>query len=394
MGSIYTTTIEGLTKAQVWLPLNTSGMFDSDVNFYKIDLPLFVNNSDSPAVWSFVQAGEFEDEMLSGILRHGSLGWRLQVSFNPAYMTADEYRDLDTIMTWVAKHPLQPLYLVPHADQAEVIKYKAYLSGAVSKAYPGKQSGYTGTISFKGSESLPAPILPLTSSVTNWCAEATTYITGDNVKHWATCGCPWSFGEFRPADTPNYFWRKNSTGEIRYTVLDGGYRQGFYLPSAEVVRYIAAAQGDGIVECMAMLLSAQSVALCWRMNAGGTQFYYLRCDLANQKLHFGKRAGGANTDIADFDFPVAINTWLRLRVIYTGSAMKFLTAGRSSQEWEYLGYATDATYTTGQTGFFAISGSTGIFTDFICADSIGATLDYGAGDAALLGYWSPELLNK
>jgi len=389
MASIYTTTIEGLTKAQVWLPLDPGSVISCEPLYDKIDLPQFVNNSDNPASWEFVQAGEFEDEMLDGSYRHGSLGWRLQVSFRPAYMTADEYRNLDTIMTWVAKHPLQPLYLVPHADQAEVIKYKAFLVGAVSKAYPGKQSGYTGSFTFKGQERLPAPILPVTSYASNWCDENITYDAGDNVKHWATTGCPWTFGEFRPADTPEFFWYKNSTGAVGYTVL-GGYRQGMNLPSTEVVRYIAHAQADGIVEAMVMLLTAQSVALCWRMNAAGTQFYYLRCDLANQKLHFGKRGGGVNNDLASFDFVVAAGVWQRIRVIYTDAIMQIYAAAKNGFEWEYIGYATDTTYTSGQTGFFAISGSTGLFTDFIAADSSGTFLDYDTGDAALLGYWSAE----
>ena len=390
MASIYPTTIEGLAKAQVWLPLDSGSTISCEPLYDKIDLPLFVNNSDSPAVWDFVQAGEFEDEMLDGSYRHGSLGWRLQVAFRPAYMTADEYRNFDTIMTWVANHPIQPLYLVPHADQAEVIKYKAYLVGKVSKAYPGKQSGYTGSFAFKGSERLPAPILPVTSYATYWVAEFTDYIAGDPVRHWATSGCPWSFGEFRPTDTLEFFWYKNSTGAVGYTVLDGGYRQGMNLPSAEVVRYIAATQTDGIVECMVMLLTAKSVALCWRMNAIGTQFYYLRCDLDNQKLHFGKRAGGVNSDIASFDFVVAAGVWQRLRVVYTGTTMMFYTAAKDSNAWNYLGYANDATFTSGQTGFFAISGSTGLFTDFICADSNGVFLDYDTSDSALLGYWSGE----
>lgn len=126
------------------------------------------------------------------------------------------------------------------------------------------------------------------------------------------------------------------------------------------------------------------------MNAGGTQFYYVRCDLAAQKIHFGKRAAGVNTDIATFDATVALNTWMRIRVIYTANEVRIYIAGKTSQAWDFLGYATDSTFTSGQTGFFAITGGAGLFTDFICADSTGLFLDYNAADLPLLGYWNAE----
>jgi hypothetical protein len=369
--------------------------------------PYTTYTTENPIIENWEAVGRIDQETLSHKRRLDVVGWRISYDVNIPAFTRDYLVTLKELATWAATHP-EPVYVIPHNDCPNRW-FRCKVTGNYTLGWmAGKAVAHTIKMVFEGIDVYTSNVTVADNPyISHYSDTAKTYLAGDDgIFQYAATGCPWGFDEFRPGDVPAQFVY-SGTSEIQNVIVDTVLERAMYLNSNERCHLNMSPVADGVAQCAFVFQSGSVTGVAGLMFrvTDNSNYYSIQVDLATNLLTIKKTVATVTTtlktyDLDDYHFTLATGMWIELQAEFEDDHIRVKAKKREIKpgiasvytRWNYIGDATDSTFTTGMAGMLA-GASTNVYGKLLDLCSLtGVSSDYDTTvDVPWIAHYSAQI---